>query len=132
MSVLMAEARPWSETGRASRSHSLPSSNSSRNSPSSSWRPATAAGYIERNFTLYTSTFHGERISANATNFMMKNIEPNVTDMFFTLTRDDVDAIIREKGQAVLRERSAYNISVLDQLLGAAPGAADILTGQSR
>jgi hypothetical protein len=91
-----------------------------------------AAGYIERNFTLYTSTFHGERTSANATNFMMKNIEQNVTDMFFTLTGDDVDAIIREKGQAILRERSAYNISVLDRLLGGAPEAADILTGQLR
>lgn len=91
-----------------------------------------AAGYVDRNFTLYTSTFHGERISANATNFMMKNIEPNVTDMFFTLTGDDVDAIIHEKGQAILRERSAYNISVLDRLLYAAPEAADILTGQLR
>lgn len=91
-----------------------------------------AAGYIDRNFTLYTSTFHGERISANATNFMMKNIEPNVTDMFFTLTANDVDAIIREKGQAVLRERSAYNISVLDRLLGGSVEAADILTGQLR
>lgn len=91
-----------------------------------------AAGYIDRNFTLYTSTFHGERISANATNFIMKNVEPNVTDMFFTVTGDEVDAIIREKGQAVLRERSAYNISVLDRLLDGVPETANILTGQLR
>lgn len=90
------------------------------------------AGYIERNFTLYTSTFHGERISANATNFILKNIDPNVTDMFFTLTGDDVDAIIREKGQVVLRERSAYNISILDRLLGDAPEAGSVLAGQLR
>jgi hypothetical protein len=82
-----------------------------------------AAGYIERNFTLYTSTFHGERISANATNFIMKNIDRNVTDMIFTLTGEDVDAIIREKGQAVLRTRSAYNVSILDRLLAVAPDA---------
>lgn len=94
-----------------------------------------AAGYIERNFTLYTSTFHGERISANATNFIMKNIDRNVTDMLFTLTGEDVDAIIREKGQTVLRTRSAYNVSILDRLLAVAPDAPDaasILVGELR
>lgn len=89
-----------------------------------------SAGYIERNFTLYTSTFYGERISAAATNFILKNIDPNKTDIFFELSGDEVDAIIREKGQAVLRERSAYNLNVLDRLLDRASEDASILIEQ--
>lgn len=89
-----------------------------------------SAGYIDRNFTLYTSTFYGERISANATNFILKSIDPNKTDTFFELTDDEVDAILREKGHNVLRERSAYNISILDRLLSNAPKLAEITTRQ--
>jgi hypothetical protein len=89
-----------------------------------------AAGYIDRNFTLYTSTFYGERISANATNFILKNIDANVTDMFFPLSADDVDAIIREKGRTILRERSSYNLSVLDRLLGSSQELTAILVGK--
>lgn len=84
-----------------------------------------AAGYIDRNFTLYTSTFHNVRISANATNFIMKHIEPNLPDAYFELTGKEVAAILREKGQGILRSRSMYNISFLDRLLESQPEAAD-------
>ncbi|MGZ1491253.1 YobI family P-loop NTPase [Brevibacterium sediminis] len=86
-----------------------------------------SAGSIDRNFTLYTSTFYGMRTSANATNFILKNIEPNVTDMVFPLTDEDVDAIFREKGKAFLRERSAYNKSILDRIIRNEPQAATTL-----
>jgi hypothetical protein len=76
-----------------------------------------SAGYIDRNFTLYTSTFYANRVSANATNFLIKNVDPNVPDMYFVLEAEDVEAILRERTPAVLRERAAYNISVLDYLL---------------
>lgn len=89
-----------------------------------------SAGYIDRNFTLYTSTFYGERISANATNFILKNVDPNITDMFFPLTDGDVDDVIREKGVAVLGERSAYNVALLDRLLAHAPESAAVVASK--
>jgi hypothetical protein len=85
-------------------------------------------GYIDRNFTLYTSTFHGARISANATNFILKNVEPNEIDMYFRLSGSDVDAIIRDKGLAILQERCVYNITLLDRLLETEAEQAGIIT----
>ncbi|MFU8947898.1 hypothetical protein ACLRGF_14330 [Mycetocola zhadangensis] len=89
-----------------------------------------SGGYIDRNFTMYTSTFYGERISANATNYILKNVDPNIIDMFFPLTERDVDDIVREKGQAVLRERSGYNVSFLDRLLVNASESALVVANQ--
>ena len=83
--------------------------------------------YIDRNFTMYTSTFYGERISANATNYILKNVDPNITDMFFPLAEKDADDIVRERGDAVLRERSGYNVRLLDRLLVNAPVSAALV-----
>ncbi|MDJ0350578.1 hypothetical protein QMK22_14790 [Cryobacterium sp. PH29-G1] len=86
--------------------------------------------YVDRNFTMYTSTFYGERISANATNYILKNVDPNITDMFFPLKEKDVDDIVREKGDAVLRERSGYNVSLLNRLLLNAPESAVVIANK--
>src|SRR5680860_144920 len=66
------------------------------------------AGYIDRNFTLYTSTYYAERVSFQATNFIIHNVDPNAMDAYFSLTPTDVDAILRERGESVLREQSMY------------------------
>lgn len=73
-------------------------------------------GFIDRNFTLYTSTFYGDRVSANAMNFILKNVDPNTIDVHFSLETEDVAAIIRERGRSFLNEKSAYNVGVLDYL----------------
>jgi hypothetical protein len=84
-------------------------------------------GYIDQNFTLYTSTFHSVRVSAEATNFMMKNVDTHMIDMSFPLTDGDVEAILREKGRAVLEDDSAYNISFLNYLLRSDEAGTDVL-----
>ncbi|MFU8946173.1 hypothetical protein ACLRGF_05495 [Mycetocola zhadangensis] len=89
-----------------------------------------AGAYIDRHFTMYTSTFYGERISANATNYVLKNVDPNITDMYFPLSERDVDDIVREKGNAVLQERSGYNVSLLDRLLVTAPESAALVVSK--
>ena len=88
-----------------------------------------AAGYIDRNFTLYTSTFYTERVSANATNFILKNVDPNVIDMYFALDADDAEAILRERGRSILREKSVFNINFLDYLLDQDPDGVRIMVG---
>lgn len=75
------------------------------------------AGYINRNFTLYTSTFHGDRVSTAATNFIIHNVERDIMDEHFELDGNDVEAVIRERGKSALGEPALYNIAILDHLL---------------
>ena len=85
------------------------------------------AGFIDRNFTLYTSTFHGDRVSPTATNFIIHHVERNLMDEHFQLNGDDVDAIIRERGTQALSEPALYNIAILDHLLHTGSSSADVM-----
>ncbi len=85
------------------------------------------AGYINRNFTLYTSTFHGTRVSPAATNFIIHHVERDLMDFYFKLTSEDVNAVVRERGKEALKESALYNVDILDHLLVTDNCAADIL-----
>lgn len=87
------------------------------------------AGYIDRNYTLYTSTFYTDRVSANAMNFIMKNVDQHISDMSFELTPSDVRAVLRERSD-ILEQGAAYNISMLDHLLASSPQDAATLVTQ--
>ena len=82
------------------------------------------AGYIGRNFTLYTSTFYGDRVSPAAQNFIIHNIECNVADMYFQLSKDDVEGIIRECEAHHFQEPALYNLDILNHLLKFRPHLA--------
>lgn len=85
------------------------------------------AGYINRNFTLYTSTFHGNRVSPAATNFIIHHVERDLMDEHFALDSDDIDAVVRERGKNALKEPALYNIAILDRLLDLNADVADIM-----
>lgn len=85
------------------------------------------AGYINRNFTLYTATFHGGRVGSAATNFIIFHVERNLMDENFELSQNDVDAVVRERGKNALKESALYNIAILDRLLTSDDEAADIM-----
>ncbi len=85
------------------------------------------AGYINRNFTLYTSTFHGDRVGSAATNFIIHHVERDLMDQYFELAPEDVDAVVRERGNSALKEPALYNIAILDHLLAKHIDAADIM-----
>lgn len=76
-----------------------------------------AGGYLGRDFTLYTSTYYSGRVSTRAQNFLMHNVTRKAMDIHYALTPEDVDAIVKEQGDSVLREHGMYNISVFDHLL---------------
>lgn len=80
-------------------------------------RQLVASGFLGRNFVLYTSTYYGELVSAHARNFLIQNLERGVMDIDYELSDNDVDALIKERGEGVLHEKSFYNVSVLDHLL---------------
>lgn len=85
-----------------------------------------AGGYIDRNFTLYTATFHVRRVSARAMNYIIKNVDPGIIDMHYVLEPGDVQALVRERPR-LLEEPSAYNIHFLDGLLAAESDFLDVL-----
>ncbi|MCY1516316.1 hypothetical protein D9M68_509370 [compost metagenome] len=85
------------------------------------------AGYINRNFTLYTSTFLGDRVGSAATNFIIHHVERDLMDEHFELAPEDVDAVVRERGKSALKEPALYNIAILDRLLATDVYAADIM-----
>lgn len=85
------------------------------------------AGYINRNFTLYTSTFHGDRVSSAAMNFIIHHVERDLMDEQFELASEDVDAVVRERGKSALKEPALYNIAILDRLLATDIDAADVM-----
>ncbi|WP_087134047.1 DNA-binding protein [Micrococcus lylae] len=85
------------------------------------------AGHLNRNFTLYTSTFHGDRVSPAATNFIIHHVERDLMDAHFELGPADVDAVVRERGKSALKEPALYNIAILDRLLVTNVDAADIM-----
>lgn len=86
-----------------------------------------SAGYINRNFTLYSSTFHGTRVGSAAMNFIIHAIERDVMDEYFELEDSDVDEVVRERGKNSLSESALYNIAILDHLLRTDLSAADTM-----
>lgn len=74
------------------------------------------SGYINRNFTLYTATFHGDRVSSAATNYIIHHVDRDERDEDFALAGDDVDAILRER-RSLFGEPALYNIDILNHLL---------------
>ncbi|WP_146092569.1 DNA-binding protein [Xanthomonas arboricola] len=74
------------------------------------------SGYINRNFTLYTATFHGDRVSSAATNYIIHHVDRDKRDEDFALAGDDVEAIIRER-RSLFGEPALYNIDILNHLL---------------
>jgi hypothetical protein len=85
------------------------------------------AGYIDRNFTLYTSTFHGGRVGPAATNFIIHHVDRDVMDEHFELGAEDVAAVVRELGDEALSRPAMYNIAILDNLLHKDSDAAQIM-----
>jgi len=85
-------------------------------------RQLVASGFVSRNFALYTSTYYGDRVSANAQNFLIHNLDRNVMDVDYVLDGRDVAALIRERGDGILEEQAFYNVAAVDYLLGADRG----------
>jgi hypothetical protein len=86
-----------------------------------------AGGFIDRYFTLYTSTFPGDKVNANAMNFILRNVDTGSIDFYFTLTVDEARAVVHERPRLAIGGKSAYNLDLLDFLLGDA-GVEDALS----
>lgn len=91
------------------------------------------AGYINRNFNLYTSVFPGDRVGAAAMNFLIHHVQRNTMDEHFHLEPDEADEVIRECAVEDFGEPGLYNVSILERLLNGgerSPGHPDIISLQ--
>ena len=79
------------------------------------------ANAINRNFTLYTATFHGKFVTPAARSFIIHNVEQDKMDMHYQMNEADVHSLIKECGVEFLGESAFYNITILDCLLRTRP-----------
>lgn len=93
-------------------------------------RQLVRRGYINDYFTLYISQYYGQHLRRDALNFIVHAIDKNEPDFTYPLEPDDVDAILAERGDGILHERCALNISILDRLLGTSTPLAGRIIAQ--
>jgi hypothetical protein len=91
-----------------------------------------AQGYVDRYFTLYTSTFVGERVNANAMNFILKNVDTGSMDFYFPLTPEEARAVLQERPRLAVREKCAYNFDFVDYLLSDDEASAETVLANLR
>ena len=75
------------------------------------------AGYLDQNFALYTTKFHGKILSADARSYLMQYVDRHRSEPLFVLSGEDVDQILDRRGDALLNDRSALNVGIVDRLL---------------
>lgn len=91
-----------------------------------------AQGYVDRYFTLYTSTFVGDRVNANAMNFILKNVDTGSMDFYFPLAPEEANAVLNERPRLAVREKSAYNFDFVNYLLSDDEASAEIVVTNLR
>lgn len=74
-------------------------------------------GYLDQNFALYTTKFHGAILSADARSYMMQYVDRHRSDPLFKLSSVDAQEIIARLGDAFLSDESALNVAVVDSLI---------------
>lgn len=92
------------------------------------------AGYLDQNFALYTTKFHGAILSADARSYLMQYADRHRSEPLFALTGEDVDEIVARRGDALLNDPSALNVAIVDRLLETQPTRLPLLletTGQA-
>lgn len=88
-------------------------------------RSLVADGHLDDYFALYVSLYYGQHLRPAALNYTIHHLDRGEPDLRYALDEVDVEAIIADKGVEIFRDRAAYNISVLDHLLGTRPREAE-------
>jgi hypothetical protein len=85
-----------------------------------------AKGYIDQNFTLYCSDFHGIAISVSAMNFILHCVQADRADHRFRFDEvASIDAVEKEMGVRFLGGESVFNLEVFDHYLLTRPEHLD-------
>ncbi|MEU7840471.1 hypothetical protein AB0B39_05815 [Micromonospora sp. NPDC049114] len=83
-------------------------------------------GYMDENFTLYCSDYHGIAISVSAMNFILHCVQPDRADPRFRFDEPaSIDTVETEMGARFLDGNSVFNIEVFDHYLPTHPERLD-------
>lgn len=74
-------------------------------------------GYIDQNFAVYTTKFHGAILSADARSYMMLYADRHRSDPLFKLSPVDAQEIMARLGDTFLSDTSALNVAIVDHLI---------------
>lgn len=80
-------------------------------------RDLVADGFINDYFALYISMYYGRHLRIDALNFVVHALDRGEPNMLYPLEPEDVEAILKDKGEGVLRDPSIYNVAIMDHLL---------------
>lgn len=77
------------------------------------------AGYIDTEFVHYTSLYYSTSMSLKARSFLLNNVRLNKQSLHHKFENDnDIQALLEKMGSTYLNDKSMYNISIIDYLLG--------------
>ncbi|OHF24848.1 hypothetical protein BKP30_27795 [Rhodococcus erythropolis] len=89
-------------------------------------RELLGKGYIDENFTLYCSDYHGIAISVSTMNFVLHCVQADRADHRFRFDGpDSIDAVEKEMGTRFLDGESVFNLQVFDHYLPTRPQLLD-------
>lgn len=75
------------------------------------------AGYIDRNYALYSAKYYGKTLSATAMTFVIQHIQPNIGSAFYTFENDaDSDALITIYGDTLFDDDAGRNVALVERL----------------
>ncbi|MFN8106661.1 MAG: hypothetical protein U0R21_02610 [Nocardioidaceae bacterium] len=74
-------------------------------------------GYVDQNFALFTTKFHGQIISPSARTYLMQHVDRHQPDYRFHLTSTDVATVLERTQGSVLDDPSGLNLSIVGYLL---------------
>lgn len=75
------------------------------------------SGFLDQNFALYTTKFHGAMLSADARSYLMQYVDRHRNDPLYELAPQDVEEIVSRLGDSFLTDVSSLNVAVVDHLL---------------
>ncbi|MGH3626044.1 MAG: hypothetical protein ACRDRL_01155 [Sciscionella sp.] len=82
-------------------------------------RDLVKQGYLDRNFALYAAQFYGDFTGVDVATFIVQSVQTNTMDIDYTFSGPEAIAnLLSETPEDFSRTISAYNIDILDYLLG--------------
>ncbi|WP_216379648.1 YobI family P-loop NTPase [Arcanobacterium phocae] len=73
-------------------------------------------GYIKANYVLYTSSFNGGKLTANALNFDFHHIQTGHPDYYYKLDNNDIDSLINSQDHQDFGRPGFLNFDILNYL----------------
>lgn len=93
-------------------------------------RDMVAGGFVNDYFALYISMYYGRHLRRDALNFIVHALDQGEPSPLYPLEAADVEAILRDKGVSILRDRRIYNVGILDHLLQVNDKRTEVLIEQ--